>query len=236
MKVIIIGGGQVGGYIANLLIENGNDALVIENKEKALQSLEKNGLKKENIVIGDGTDALLLEKAGVRRCSAFVCVTGNDETNLAAAMMAKFEYDVPKVIARVNNPKNAWLFNAGMGVDVRINQADLIGHMIADEMNYQSIMTLMRLSRGEYSIVRVRVDYHSPNVNKSIAEIKLPDNVLLIAIYEDDTMAIPHGKTVIRAGQHILAFADEAAVEELNQIFGVDEINIEKLLTNDPYL
>ena len=147
MKVIIIGGGQVGGYIANLLIENGNDALVIENKEKALQSLEKNGLKKENIVIGDGTDALLLEKAGVRRCSAFVCVTGNDETNLAAAMMAKFEYDVPKVIARVNNPKNAWLFNAGMGVDVRINQADLIGHMIADEMNYQSIMTLMRLSQ-----------------------------------------------------------------------------------------
>ena len=223
MKVIIIGGGQVGGYIANLLIENGNDALVIENKEKALQSLEKNGLKKENIVIGDGTDALLLEKAGVRRCSAFVCVTGNDETNLAAAMMAKFEYDVPKVIARVNNPKNAWLFNAGMGVDVRINQADLIGHMIADEMNYQSIMTLMRLSRGEYSIVRVQVDYHSPNVNKSIAEIKLPDNVLLIAVYEDDTMAIPHGKTVIRAGQHILAFADEAAVEELNQIFGAGE-------------
>lgn len=197
-------GGQVGGYIANLLIENGNDALVIEYKEKALQSLKKNGLKKENIVIGDGTDALLLEKAGVRRCSAFVCVTGNDETNLAAAMMAKFEYDVPKVIARVNNPKNAGLFNAGMGVDVRINQADLIGHMIADEMNYQSIMTLMRLSRGEYSIVRVQVDYHSPNVNKSIAEIKLPDNVLLIAIYEDDTMAIPHGKTVIRAGQHIL--------------------------------
>ena len=127
------------------------------------------------------------------------------------------------MIARVNNPKNAWLFNAGMGVDVRINQADLIGHMIADEMNYQSIMTLMRLSRGEYSIVRVQVDYHSPNVNKSIAEIKLPDNALLLAVYEDDTMTIPHGNTVIRAGQYILAFADETAVEELNQIFGAGE-------------
>lgn len=153
MNVIIVGGGQVGGYIAGLLIENGNNAIVIENKEKALQALKKNGLKKENVLTGDGTDALLLEKAGVRRCNALVCTTGNDETNLAVAMMAKFEYDVPKVIARVNNPKNAWLFNAGMGVDVKINQADMIGHMIADEMNYQSIMTLMRLSKGDYSIV-----------------------------------------------------------------------------------
>ena len=107
-----------------------------------------------------------------------------------------------------------------MGVDVKINQADIIGHMVADEMNYQSIMTLMRLSKGEYSIVRVHVDYHSSTVNKSIAQIKLPAQSLLIAVYEDDTLIIPHGETVIRAGQYILALADEAAMEELNQIFG----------------
>ncbi len=220
MKIIIIGGGQVGCYIANLLIENGNSVIVIENKEKALQTLQQNGIKKENILVGDGTDALLLEKAGVKVCNALVCVTGSDETNLAAAMMAKFEYDVPKVVGRVNNPKNAWLFNAGMGVDVKINQADLIGHMIADEMNYQSILTLMRLSKGEYSIVRIHVDYHSPNAGKSVAEIKLPAQSLLIAVYEDDTMIIPHGETIIRAGQYILAFADEESMQELNRIFG----------------
>ena len=86
MNVIIVGGGQVGGYIAGLLIENGNNAIVIENKEKALQALKKNGLKKENVLTGDGTDALLLEKAGVRRCNALVCTTGNDETNLACLL------------------------------------------------------------------------------------------------------------------------------------------------------
>lgn len=220
MKVIIIGGGQVGGYIAGLLIENGSSAVVIENREKALEALRHNGLPQECILVGDGTDATLLEKAGVRSCNALVCATGSDETNLAAAMMAKFEYDVPKVIARVNNPRNAWLFNSGMGVDVKINQADLIGHMIADEMNYQSIMTLMRLAKGEYSIVRIHVDYHSPNANKAIAQIKLPAHALLIAVYEDDAMIIPHGETVIRAGQYVLAFADEAAMEELNRIFG----------------
>ena len=220
MKIIIVGGGQVGGYIANLLLENGNSVTIIENKERALQSLRKNGLPEKHILVGDGTDAMLLEKAGVRGCNALICATGMDETNLTAAMMAKFEYDVPKVVARVNNPKNAWLFNAGMGVDVKINQADIIGHMVADEMNYQSIMTLMRLSKGEYSIVRVHVDYHSSTVNKSIAQIKLPAQSLLIAVYGDDTLIIPHGETVIRAGQYILALADEAAMEELNQIFG----------------
>ena len=221
MKVIIIGGGQVGGYIASLLLENGNSVAVIENKGKALQALEKNGLKKECILVGDGTDALLLEKAGVRGCNALVCATGNDETNLAAAMMAN---GVPMAAAclltRVNNPRNAWLFNAGMGVDAKINQADLIGHMVADEMNYQSIMTLMRLSKGEYSIVRVHVDYHSPNAGKAVADISLPARALLIAIYEDDTMIIPHGDTVIHAGQYILAFADESSMLELNRLFG----------------
>ncbi len=223
MKIIIVGGGQVGGYIADLLVKEHHSVTVIENRDKALQALRKNGLSEDCILTGDGTDAATLEKAGIMRCNALVCATGLDETNLTVAMMAKFEYDVPKVVARVNNPKNAWLFNAGMGIDVKINQADIIGHMIADEMNYQSIMTLMKLSKGEYSIVRVRVDYRSPNVNKSIAELSLPAQAVLIAIYEDDALIIPHGETVIRAGQFILAFADNEAIEELNRIFGSAE-------------
>ncbi len=222
MKIIIVGGGQVGAYIASLLIDNGNNVTVIENKERAIQAMKKNGLPDDAILVGDGTDALVLEKAGVMNCSALVCATGLDEVNLTTAMMAKFEYDVPKVVARVNNPRNARLFNAGMGVDVKMNQADIIGHMIADEMNYHSIMTLMKLSKGEYSIVRVYVDYRSPNVDKTIAEINLPAQTVLIAIYEDDTLIIPHGETVIRAGQHILAFADETSMQELNRIFGSD--------------
>ena len=220
MKIIIVGGGQIGGYIAELLLENGHSVTVIENKDRALEALRKNGLKEENILIGDGTDVSVLEKAGTRNCNALVCATGLDEVNLTAAMMAKFEYDVPKVIARVTNPRNEWLFNSGMGVDVKINQADIIGHMIADEMNYQSIMTLMRLSKGEYSIVRIHVDYHSQCVDKPLSQIKLPAESLLIAVYEDETMMIPHGETVIRAGQYILAFADEESIKELNRIFG----------------
>ena len=131
-----------------------------------------------------------------------------------------YKRQVLRVIARVNNPKNAWLFNTGMGVDVKINQADIIGHMIADEMNYRSIMTLMKLSKGDYSIVRIHVDYKSNYVGKTISNIVLPNNAILIAIYDDnDEMVIPHGDTVIEAGQNILAFGDENAIKELNKLF-----------------
>ena len=106
-----------------------------------------------------------------------------------------------------------------MGVDAKINQADIIGHMIADEMNYQSIMTLMKLSKGDFSIVRIRVDYQSQCVGKMISEIAIPGNALLIALYQDEQLVIPHGDTVIEAGQNILAFGDEPAIEELNKIF-----------------
>ena len=129
MRVIIIGGGQVGTYIAGLLYEN-HDVKVIENRPKSIENFKNYNLPEELLVIGDGTDVDVLEKAGIRECDALVCVTGLDEINLTAAMVSKFEYDVPRVIGRVNNPKNAWLFNSGMGIDTKINQADIIGHII----------------------------------------------------------------------------------------------------------
>ena len=219
MKIIIVGGGQIGSYITSLLLKNDHEVRVIENRTKALENYKNAGLPEECLVIGDGTDIEVLEKAGVRTCQALVCVTGLDEVNLTTAMVSKFEYDVPRIIARVNNPKNAWLFNSGMGVDAKINQADIIGHMIADEMNYQSIMTLMKLSKGDFSIVRIRVDYQSRYAGKQISEIFLPNNALLIAIYNDDELMIPHGDTLIEAGQDILAFGDEQAIGKLNEIF-----------------
>ncbi|MFQ7841553.1 MAG: potassium channel family protein, partial [Thomasclavelia spiroformis] len=121
MEIIIVGGGQIGSYIAGLLLKNNHTVKVIENRVKAIENYKKSGLPEECLIIGDGTDIEVLEKANIRTCEALVCVTGLDEVNLTTAMLAKFEYGVLRVIARVNNPKNAWLFNTGMGVDVKIN-------------------------------------------------------------------------------------------------------------------
>ncbi len=147
MKVVIIGGGQVGAYMAELLRKNKIDIALIENDRNTAARL-KERFGENAVTIGNGTSPTILESAGIDKADVVAAVTGEDETNIVAATIAKFEFQAPRVVARVNNPRNAWLFTIGMGVDAAINQADLIGHMVVEEMSMKSAMTLMRLSRG----------------------------------------------------------------------------------------
>jgi len=218
MKVIIIGGGQTGAYIAGILLANKCDVTVIENREHVTTKLKRD-IPEKNILIGNGTDPDVLEQAGISKADVVVAVTGADETNLVAATIARFEFDVPRVIARVNNPKNAWLFNAGMGVDVAINQADLLAHLVVEEMNQVAMLTLMKISRGTYSIVQYKVSETADADGKQIKDLTLPEQAVIIALYKGEKTLIPHGETVIGKGDIVLAFADEAAQQVLNQLF-----------------
>jgi len=219
MKVIIIGGGQVGAYIANLLLNNNCSVKVIENRESVFNKL-KNDLPKDTIILGSGTDPNILESCGIAEADVVAAVTGSDETNLVASTITKFEFGVPRVIARVNHPKNAWMFDSGMGVDVGLNQADLMAHLVVEEMNLKNILTLMKMSRGNYSIVQVKVDSQSTSVNKEVKDLNIPVNAVLIAIYRGKGVIIPHGDTLINAEDEILAFADEDSQAIMNELFG----------------
>ena len=125
MFVVIVGGGTVGSHVARLLLEEGHEVRVIDNRHDVLVKLHRD-LPAEVIHAGDGTDPLRLEQTGIRRAQVLAAVTGNDETNLVACSLARHEFNVPRIIARVNNPRNKWLFTPEMGVDVGINQADLM--------------------------------------------------------------------------------------------------------------
>jgi len=218
MKVIIIGGGQTGAYIAGILLANKCEVTVIENREQVLQKLKRD-IPEKNIIFGNGTDPNVLEQAGIAKADVVAAVTGADETNLVAATIARFEFDVPRVIARVNNPRNAWLFNSGMGVDVAINQADLLAHLVVEEMNQVAMLTLMKISRGTYSIVQYTVSAEAQAADKRVKELTLPEQAVIIALYQGEKTLIPHGDTVIGKGDIVLAFADEAAQEKLNALF-----------------
>lgn len=219
MKVIIVGGGKVGAYIANLLLSSNCSVKVIENREKVLEKLRQE-LPDDIIVSGSGTDPGILEASGIREADVVAAVTGADEINLVASTIAKFEFGVPRVIARVNNPQNAWLFNAGMGVDVGLNQADLMAHLVVEEMDLKNILTLMKINRSNYSIVQVNVDDKSEAVNKAIKDLVIPDKSVLIAIFRGKDVIIPRGDTVINKGDDILALTDKNAQVEINRIFG----------------
>lgn len=150
MNVIIVGGGKVGAYLTGLLLSGGHRVKVIEARRKETSRLQHD-LPRDVVVLGSGTDPDVLEAAGIHNADVVAAVTGEDENNLVATSLARYEFHVPRTIARVNNPKNAWMFTPDMGVDVALNQADLMGHLIAEEMSLGDMVTLLKLRKGQFS-------------------------------------------------------------------------------------
>lgn len=132
MKVIIVGGGKVGTSLALLLLGKGYTVKVIEAEREKISRLQQD-LPASAVALGNGTDPVVLEAAGILGADVVAATTGQDETNLVVTNLARFAFNVPRVVARVNNPKNAWMFTAMMGVDVAVNQADLMAGLIAKE-------------------------------------------------------------------------------------------------------
>lgn len=219
MKVIIIGGGQTGAYIANLLLSNNCTVKVIENRGVVLDKL-KNELPADVIISGSGTDPKYLEEAGIAQADVVVAVTGADEANLVVSTLAKMEFGVPRVIARVNNPKNQWLFTAGMGVDVAVNQADLMAHLVVSEMDLKDMLTLMKLNNGNYSIVQIMIDSESPAAAKAVKDLPIPSDALLISISRGTETIVPNGDTKIFSGDTILALTNETNREKVYSLLG----------------
>jgi len=220
MKVIIVGGGQVGAYIAQTLIRSNFDVKIIENRPHIVEKL-KLDIPQSTIFEGEGTNNDVLEQCGIATADILVAVTGADETNLVITTLAKFEYGVPKVIARVNNPKNEWLFNAGMGVDLHLNQANLMSKMIIESLDVSDMLTLMPLYNSAYSIVQLKVLHSSLVHGMAIKDIKLPNESLLIAITRDEKVILPKGDQVILYDDEILAIVCENARQEFNKLFQV---------------
>jgi len=218
MKVIIIGGGQVGSYLASLLLSNGHDIRVIEQHEKIYDKLEKE-FPNGTIILGNGSDPEVLEKTGISSANVVTAVTGADETNLVVSTLAKMEFGVPRVVARVNNPKNTWLYNSGMGVDIGVNQADIMAHFVVEEMDMKDMFTILKLNRGNYSIVQIKVQQDSKAANQLIKDLSIPQDTVLIAITRDESLLIPKGDTLILVDDDILVLTGEVSRKELKEIF-----------------
>jgi trk system potassium uptake protein TrkA len=222
MFVIIVGGGNIGSHLAKMLLEGGHTVKVIDERPAPLEKLPKE-LPAEVIVAGDGSSPITLEKAGVRKANVLAAVTGSDETNLVVTSLARFEFNVPRVIARVNNPKNAWLFNQEMGVDVALNQADILARLVAEEMSLGDMMTLLKLRKGEFSLIEEKVHPLSPSANKSVAELQLPDKSTIVAIIRKNQLLIPHGDTILQPADEVLALVHASQLKQLAVLLGPKE-------------
>ena len=150
-------------------------------------------------------------------------VTGFDETNLRVTHLARFEFRVPRIIGRVNSPKNAWLFTPEMGVDVAINQADMMAHLIAEEMSLGDMMTLMKLRKGQYSLVEEKVHPTALAVGKAIRDLKLPTECVLAAVIRKGELIIPRGDVILQPADEILAVVHSNEITALAKLLARTE-------------
>jgi trk system potassium uptake protein TrkA len=219
MFVIIVGGGRTGSHLAELLVEEGHAVKVIDDRPEILERLRQE-MPAETVVAGDGSDPNVLEAVGIKRAQVLAAVTAEDEANLVATSLARFEFNVPRVIARVNDPKNAWMFTAEMGVDVALNNADILAKLIVEEMSLGDMMIMLKIRRGKYSLVEEKIYPGAHAVGQTIKDLPLPPNCIISGILRYGEMVLPRGITVLEEGDEILALVDEPARLELARLLG----------------
>jgi len=219
MFVIIVGGGNTGSQLAKFLLKAGHSVCVIEERPAVLEKLASE-IAQETIIKGDGSSPVVLEKAGIQRAQVLVAVTGSDETNLVVTSLGRFEFNVPRVIGRINNSKNAWLFTPEMGVDVSLNQAEILARLTAEEMSIGDMMTMLKLRRGKYSLVEEKIAPGARAIGVAIKDLPLPPNCIISGIIRDGEIVLPRGVTTLEEGDEILALVDNAAREQLDKILG----------------
>ena len=172
MFVLIAGGGRTGARLANLLLNQNYKVRLIENRRNLLTHLHQE-LPTEIIYEGNPIEPSTLEQTGVREAHALAAVTSDDATNLALCFLAKTMFEVPRTIARVNNPNNAWLFNDKFHVDVALNAADVLAHLIQEEMSLGDMMTIFKIRRGRYVVVEEKVPPGAKGIGIQLKDMDL---------------------------------------------------------------
>src|SRR6476646_12293539 len=179
MYIIVVGGGKVGYYLTKTLVNEGYEVLLIEKiARKVSIYAERFGAV---VLEGDGAEFSTLEKAGCGRADVCIAVTGDDEDNLVICQTAKMQFDVPRTIARVNNPKNEELFKK-LGIDVTVSSTNIILSIIEQEIPERGLRHLLTLKHAQMAIVESTVEEGAPVANKSLAEIDFPPNVIISAV------------------------------------------------------
>ncbi len=214
MLVIIAGAGRTGAQLAKMLVNQDYQIRLIDNRKEILARVHKE-LPTEVIFEGDPIDTDILEKAGILEAQVLAACTTSDETNLALCYYVREKYKVPRTIARVNNPRNAWLFDKKFHVDVALNQADILARLIEEEMSMGDMMTLVKLRRGNYSLVEEKIPPGAKAIGVMIKDLGLPDKCVIAAIIRKGEVMIPRGISVLEEGDEVLAVTDPDGADQL---------------------
>lgn len=218
MFVVIVGGGRTGTQLASILILQKHQVHIIERRPDVLARIHRE-LPTEIIYEGNYSDPLVLEQAGVRNADVVAACTVNDADNLAVCFLARRRYSTPRTIARVNNPRNAWLFDEKFHVDVALNNAEIMARMIEEEMSMGDMITLLKLRRGDYSLVEEKVPPKAKLIGMAIKDLALPEECVIAAIIRHGKVVVPRGITVFEESDEVLAITSHDGAIQLMDLF-----------------
>jgi trk system potassium uptake protein TrkA len=223
MRVTVTGAGAVGRHLSADLAERGHQVTLIDQDVDVCIKVRAM-LPNVNVVQGDACEPWVLEEAELASAEVVVAATGDDEDNLVTSLLAKQEFAVPRVLARVNHPKNEWLFNEQWGVDAAVSPPHILTAMVEEAVTVGDLVRLIRLEGGRVSIVEMTLPDGSPSVGRAIYELRLPADAAVVAILRDGHVVIPQPETVLSAGDEVLALANPQSERGLRDaIVGADQ-------------
>ncbi|MFE9773707.1 potassium channel family protein [Streptomyces sp. NPDC005931] len=217
MKVLIAGAGRLGTQIAQALAAARNEVTLIDADDDRVAALE--GRVPARLVAGDACEPALLEHAGVLTADLVVAATGDDEDNLVISLLAKRQFAVPRVAARVNDADNAWLFDDRWGVDVAVPAATPLISLIEEATGATDTVALLRLSKAGVDVIETAITEHSRAVGRALGEVRLPAGTVVATIVRDGQPTVPDPAVRLRPGDELLLVSHTASEQEIHAAF-----------------
>ncbi len=198
MRVAIAGAGAVGRSIARELLDNGHEVLLIDKNPR---SIKVDSLPRAEWLLADAAEITSLDEAGLERCNVVICATGDDKVNLVVSLLAKTEYGVPRVVARINHPNNEWLFNESWGVDVAVSTPRLLSALVEEAVSVGDLVRLMTFRQSEASLVELTMPDDAPLAGSRIGDISWPADTALVAILRAGRVIVPQADDPLAGGR-----------------------------------
>lgn len=216
MRVVIAGGGAVGRHLAVDLAHRGHQVTVIEQTASAIDKAKEHD-EPITLVHGDACEPWVLENAQTAQADVAVAVTGDDEDNLVISLLAKQEFGVPRVLARVNHPKNEWMFTEQWGVDAPISPPHIITSLVEEAVTVGETVRILPLAGGAMSVVELKLPRDSRQAGRSLADLVLPPDAAILALVREDHVLIPQPETVLVGGDEVVALVSPEAERALSE-------------------
>lgn len=218
MRVAIAGAGAVGQSIAVELLDHGHQVLLIDRSPQAVKDVEsgREGLPAgAEWLVADACEISSLDEAELHRFDVVIAATGDDKVNLVVSLLAKTEYGVSRVVARINHPKNEWLFNESWGVDVAVSTPRLLSALVEEAVSVGDLVRLMTFRQGEANLVELTMPADAPLTGRRFGDIEWPADTVLVAILRDGRVLVPQSDDPLEAGDELLFVTNQGMEGQL---------------------